>query len=65
VHDFIHEDLESEMNDEVNMADFLPQAPPTNHFSPKRFRRFPRFTVFLNKDEDKPYEKENSISLNP
>ena len=34
-------------------------------FSPKRFRRFPRFTIFLNKDQENPYEKENSISLNP
>jgi hypothetical protein len=34
-------------------------------FSPKRFRRFPRFTIFLNKDNENIYEKENSISLNP
>lgn len=34
-------------------------------FSPKRFRRFPRFTIFLNKDTENTYEKENSISLNP
>ena len=34
-------------------------------FSPKRFRRFPRFTIFLNKDQESLYEKENSISLNP
>lgn len=34
-------------------------------FSPKRFRRFPRFTIFLNKDQENSYEKENSISLNP
>ncbi|CAI2383641.1 unnamed protein product [Moneuplotes crassus] len=36
-----------------------------NKFSPKRFRRFPRFTIFLNKDQENIYEKENSISLNP
>ncbi|CAI2381054.1 unnamed protein product [Moneuplotes crassus] len=36
-----------------------------NKFSPKRFRRFPRFTIFLNKDQENAYEKENSISLNP
>jgi hypothetical protein len=36
-----------------------------NKFSPKRFRRFPRFTIFLNKDQENVYEKENSISLNP
>jgi len=34
-------------------------------FSPKRFRRFPRFTIFLNKDQENVFEKENSISLNP
>jgi hypothetical protein len=43
-----------------------PAAPMNmNKFSPKRFRRFPRFTIFLNKDQENSYEKENSISLNP
>jgi len=44
-------------------------------WSPRRFKKFPRFTIFLNKngqdgggDEsegDKEYLKENIISLNP
>lgn len=41
------------------------QPPTTQKFSPKRFRRFPRFTIFLNKEQENVYEKENSISLNP
>ena len=36
-----------------------------NSFSPKRFKRFPRFTIFLNKDENSEYERANTISLNP
>lgn len=42
-----------------------PQPLSQKKFSPKRFRRFPRFTIFLNKDQENFYEKENSISLNP
>ena len=34
-------------------------------FSPKRFKRFPRFTIFLNRDENKEHFKDNIISLNP
>ena len=46
-----------------------------NAWSPRRFKKFPRFTIFLNKngqsedDQDnqgaKDYLKENIISLNP
>ena len=41
-------------------------------WSPKRFKKFPRFTIFLNRGEEdhetsgaKQYLKENIISLNP
>ena len=36
-------------------------------WSPKRFKKFPRFTIFLNREEDtgKDYLKDNIISLNP
>ena len=44
-------------------------------WSPRRFKKFPRFTIFLNKhnggaayedgDDPKDYLKENIISLNP
>eukprot|EP00347_Sterkiella_histriomuscorum_P010993 403374156 len=36
-------------------------------WSPKRFKKFPRFTIFLNREEDigKEYLKDNIISLNP
>ena len=35
-------------------------------WSPKRFKKFPRFTIYLNKDEDaKDHLKDNIISLNP
>ena len=35
--------------------------------APKRFRRFPRFTLTLlsNRDGDQQYLKENTISLSP
>lgn len=51
-------------NEKMNEI-YIAQPPQTNKFSPKRFRRFPRFTIFLNKDHENSYEKENSISLNP
>jgi hypothetical protein len=38
---------------------------PHDRFSPKRFKRFPRFTIFLNRDESCEYVKENTISLSP
>lgn len=36
-------------------------------WSPRRFKKFPRFTIFLNREEDtaKEYLKDNIISLNP
>ena len=35
-------------------------------WAPKRFRKFPRFTVFLNRDEENnEYLKDSIISLNP
>lgn len=34
-------------------------------WSPKRFKKYPRFTIFLNKGIENAYDKENSISLNP
>ena len=36
-------------------------------WSPKRFKKFPRFTIFLNREDDasKEYLKDNIISLNP
>lgn len=53
----------SQDNKPISMNPINP--PNMNKFSPKRFRRFPRFTIFLNKDQENSYEKENSISLNP
>jgi hypothetical protein len=38
---------------------------PHSRFSPKRFKRFPRFTIFLNRDESCEYIRENTISLSP
>lgn len=36
-------------------------------FCPKRFNRYPRFTIFFKKDQDnhKAYMQENTVSLNP
>ena len=42
------------------------QAKRSRAWSPKRFKKFPRFTIFLNRDEDnKEYLKDNIICLNP
>lgn len=60
--DDVDSDCESELLDQVNMPIPVKYA---NHFVPRRFKRFPRFTVFLNKESDSQYSKENSISLNP
>ena len=36
-------------------------------WSPRRFKKFPRFTIFLNREDEitKDYLKDNIISLNP
>ena len=36
-------------------------------FCPKRFNRYPRFTIFFNKDKDQdgPEPPENTVSLGP
>jgi len=40
-----------------------------SYFSPRRFNRYPRFTIYIKKDEgagkDSRYEMENTVSLNP
>ena len=38
-----------------------------SYFCPKRFNRFPRFTIYFNKDQEEeqnPYIMENTVSLN-
>lgn len=38
------------------------------YFCPKRFNRYPRFTIFFKKDQlfkQNPYQADNTVSLSP
>lgn len=54
--------IQEELQEQINQI----ARKKNRAWSPKRFKKFPRFTVFLSRDEEsKEYLKDNIINLNP